>query len=99
MMSYNLQVKFTTDYASSFILFPIKTLPIFINFMSRAILWNSLPPNLKLIQDIDLFKKKYTDYLMNIPCGPQNNNNQIQQIQFQTIHTYIHNEISQSDGV
>jgi len=24
------------DYASSFILFPIKTLPIFINFMSRA---------------------------------------------------------------
>jgi hypothetical protein len=26
--------------------------------------WNSLPPNLKLIQDIDLFKKKYTDYLM-----------------------------------
>ena len=34
--------------------------------MSRAILWNSLPPNLKLIQDIpvDPFKKKYTDYLM-----------------------------------
>ena len=31
---------------------------------SRTILWNSLPPNLKLIQDIDLFKKKYTDYLM-----------------------------------
>ena len=30
----------------------------------RTILWNSLPPNLKLIQDIDLFKKKYTDYLM-----------------------------------
>jgi hypothetical protein len=29
-----------------------------------TILWNSLPPNLKLIQDIDLFKKKYTDYLM-----------------------------------
>jgi hypothetical protein len=41
-----------------------------INFMKRTfhysgtILWNSLPPNLKLIQDIDLFKKKYTDYLM-----------------------------------
>ena len=40
------------------------------NFMKRTvhysgtILWNSLPPNLKLIQDIDLFKKKYTDYLM-----------------------------------
>ena len=31
---------------------------------SGTILWNSLPPNLKLIQDIDLFKKKYTDYLM-----------------------------------
>jgi hypothetical protein len=31
---------------------------------SENILWNSLPPNLKLIQDIDLFKKKYTDYLM-----------------------------------
>ena len=31
---------------------------------SITILWNSLPPNLKLIQDIDLFKKKYTDYLM-----------------------------------
>ena len=40
------------------------------NFMKRTfhysgtILWNSLSPNLKLIQDIDLFKKKYTDYLM-----------------------------------
>ena len=40
------------------------------NFMKRTfhysgtILWNSLPPYLKLIQDIDLFKKKYTDYLM-----------------------------------
>jgi hypothetical protein len=40
------------------------------NFMKRTfhysgtILWNSLPPNLKLIQDIDLFKKKYTDYSM-----------------------------------
>ena len=40
------------------------------NFMKRTfhysgtILWNSLPPNLKLIQNIDLFKKKYTDYLM-----------------------------------
>ena len=40
------------------------------NFMKRTfhhsgtILWNSLPSNLKLIQDIDLFKKKYTDYLM-----------------------------------
>ena len=41
------------------------------NFMKRTfhysgtILWNSLPPiNLKLIQDIDLFKKKYTDCLM-----------------------------------
>jgi hypothetical protein len=31
---------------------------------SVTILWNSLPPNLKLIQDIDLFRKKYTDYLM-----------------------------------
>jgi hypothetical protein len=37
------------------------------NFMKRTvhysgtILWNSLPPNLKLIQDIDLFKKKYND--------------------------------------
>ena len=31
---------------------------------SGTILWNSLPPYLKLIQDIDLFKKKYTDYLM-----------------------------------
>ena len=32
---------------------------------SGTILWNSLPPiNLKLIQDIDLFKKKYTDCLM-----------------------------------
>ena len=31
---------------------------------SGTILWNSLPPNLKLIQDIDLFKKKYTYYLM-----------------------------------
>jgi hypothetical protein len=35
------------------------------NFMKRTIhysgtiLWNSLPPNLKLIQDIDLFKMKY----------------------------------------
>jgi hypothetical protein len=34
------------------------------NFMKRTfhysgtILWNSLPPYLKLIQDIDLFKKK-----------------------------------------
>ena len=36
---------------------------------SGTILWNSLPPNLKLIQDIDLFKKKYTDYLM-----PKQNN-------------------------
>jgi hypothetical protein len=27
-------------------------------------LWNSLPPILKLIQDIDLLKKKYADYLM-----------------------------------
>ena len=40
------------------------------NFMKRTvhysgtILQNSLPPNLKLIQNIDLFKKKYTDYLM-----------------------------------
>ena len=40
------------------------------NFMKRTchyfgtILWNSLPPNLKFIQNIDLFKKKYTDYLM-----------------------------------
>jgi hypothetical protein len=41
------------------------------NFMKRTfhysgtILWNSkLPPNLKLIQDIDLFKRKYTYYLM-----------------------------------
>jgi hypothetical protein len=40
------------------------------NFMKRTfhysgtILWNSLPHNLKLIQDIDLFKKKYTYYLM-----------------------------------
>jgi hypothetical protein len=40
------------------------------NFMKRTfhysgtILWNSLPPNLKLIQDIDLFKKKYTYYSM-----------------------------------
>ena len=40
------------------------------NFMKRTIdysgtiLWNSLPPNLKLIQNIDLFKKIYTDYLM-----------------------------------
>ena len=45
------------------------------NFMKQTfhysgiILWNSLPPNLKLIQDIDLFKKKYTDYLM-----PKQNN-------------------------
>jgi len=31
---------------------------------SRTILWNSLPTNLKLIQNIDLFKKKYTDCLM-----------------------------------
>ena len=31
---------------------------------SGIILWNSLPPYLKLIQDIYLFKKKYTDYLM-----------------------------------
>jgi hypothetical protein len=31
---------------------------------SGTILWNSLPPNLKLIQTIDLSKKKYTDYLM-----------------------------------
>jgi hypothetical protein len=40
------------------------------NFMKRnfrysgTILRNSLPPSLKLIQDIDLFKRKYTDYLM-----------------------------------
>ena len=31
---------------------------------SGTISWNSLPTNLKLIQNIDLFKKKYTDYLM-----------------------------------
>ena len=31
---------------------------------SGTILGNSLPPNLKLVQNIDLFKKKYTDYLM-----------------------------------
>jgi hypothetical protein len=31
---------------------------------SRTILWNYLPPNLKLIQNIDLLKQKYTDYLM-----------------------------------
>ena len=37
---------------------------ILYSFPSGTILWNSLPPNLKLIQDIDLFKKKYTDYLM-----------------------------------
>jgi hypothetical protein len=42
------------------------------NFMKRnfhysgTILWNCLPPNIKLIQDIDLFKKKYTDYLMSM---------------------------------
>ena len=40
------------------------------NFIKRAfhysgtILWNSLPTNFKLIQNINLFKKKFTDYLM-----------------------------------
>ena len=40
------------------------------NFIKRTfhypgtILWNFLPPNLILIQNIDLFKEKYTDYLM-----------------------------------
>jgi hypothetical protein len=35
----------------------------FVLFQNQ-ILWNSLPPILKLIQDIDLLKKKYADYLM-----------------------------------
>ena len=34
------------------------------HYSGRTILWNSLPPDIKLIQNIDLLKKKYTDYLM-----------------------------------
>ena len=60
---------FVKMYIPKVINYFTETVPRFTSYNSRfdkknSPLISSLPPNLKLIQNIDLFKRKYTDYLM-----------------------------------